>query len=223
MARLTPYVAAWCAALIAYAVMTAFASTHDTFPGDAWLTHRLQDANGELISDVMGWGSRMVEWPYWGFPALAGSAYALWVAGPRMAPIIALGFLARFLNNPLKELTGRPRPSPDEVEVERVLSTLSFPSGHAYNAVILYGLIFFLATLYVPSPWVRRVTQALCVLLVAGAGADRVYHGYHWPSDVAGGYLSGLLVLTLLVALGLWLTGRLARTSLVNERASGLS
>ena len=190
--------------------MTAFASAHDTFPGDVWLTNRLQEQDGELVADTLRWASRMIEWPYWGVPALAASLYGLWVVGPRIAPLILLAFLARFLNNPLKDLTGRPRPSPEEVEVERLLSTLSFPSGHAYNAIILYGLIFFLVTLYVHSPWVRRPAQALCVLVITGAGIERVYHGYHWPSDVVGGYICGALVASLLGALGLWLTGRLS-------------
>lgn len=213
MDRLTPCVALWCAGLGVFAVMTALASAYDNFPGDVWLTRTLQEVDGEEIGDILGWGSRMLEWPYWGVPALAGSIYALLVAGPRILPVIVLGFLARFLNYPvLKELTGRPRPSADEVEVERVLSTLSFPSGHAYNAVILYGLIFFVVTLYVPWTWLRRAVQALCIAVMLWTGLDRVYHGYHWPSDVAGGYLSGLLVLAPLVTLGLWLTGRLRLT-----------
>lgn len=209
MSRFVPYALAWGAGLLAFAVMTALASAHDTFPGDVWLTEGLQGIDSSVVAGALRWASRMVEWPYWGPVVLAGSLYALWAAGPRIAPVLVLGFAARFLNNPLKELAGRPRPSPDQVEVERVLSTLSFPSGHAYNAVILYGLIFFLVTLWAPWKPARRAVQVLCVLIVAGTGVERVYHGYHWPSDVAGGYLSGLLVLAPLVALGLWLTGRL--------------
>jgi len=209
VARLTPCVLLWTAGLLAFAAMTALASVHDTFPGDIWLTERLQGVDSPAVSGALRWASRMVEWPYWLPVVLAGTLYGLWSAGPRIAPVIVLGFAARFLNNPLKELAGRPRPSPDEVDVERLLPTLSFPSGHAYNAVILYGLIFFLATLWAPWKPARRAVQALCVLIVAGAGTERVYHGYHWPSDVAGGYLSGLLVLGPLLALGLWLTGRL--------------
>lgn len=212
MGRPTAYVITWGAALLAFAVMTAFALAYDTFPGDVWLTHRLQEVDGEAVEGVLRWGSRMVEWPYWGIVALAGSLYALWAAGPRIAPVIVLAFLARFLNNMLKDIADRPRPSPEEVEVERVLSTLSFPSGHAYNAVVLYGLIFFLATMFVTSKWARLSLQVACIVVIAWTGIDRVYAGYHWASDVVGGYLSGVLVLGPLVALGLWLTGRL-RTS----------
>jgi hypothetical protein len=155
--------------------MMAFASAYDTFPGDVWLTRRLQEVDSEAVGTTLRWASRMVEWPYWVITALAGTFYGLRKAGPRVAPVVILGLLVRFLNYPvLKELTGRPRPSPDDVEVERALSTLSFPSGHAYNAVILYGLIFFLVTLYARSQWVRRSVQGLCIAIIAGTGLERV-------------------------------------------------
>lgn len=188
--------------------MMPFAAAHDTFPGDIWLTQRLQDADGEAIDHLLRWGSRLVEWPYWGVVALAGSLYALWAAGPPIAPVIVLGLIARFLNNMLKDIVERPRPSSEQVHVDGVLSTSSFPSGHAYNAVILYGLIFFVATEFIPSKWIRRAVQAACVAVTIWTCIDRVYSGYHWPSDVVGGYLSGIVILGLLVLLGLWLTGR---------------
>jgi membrane-associated phospholipid phosphatase len=175
--------------------------------------------DGEVIAKPLVWTSRMVEWPYWLPPAVAGALYGWLAAGGRITVLVPLAFVARYLNYPvLKELAGRPRPSPEDVEVERALPTLSFPSGHAYNAVILYGLIFFLAALYVRPKWVRRPVEVLCVLVISGTGLERVYHGYHWPSDVAGGYLSGALVLALLVILGLWLTGRLSLPGSVPAR-----
>jgi len=122
--------------------------------------------------------------------------------------VIALGLVARFLNNLLKDIVDRPRPSPEQVHVDEVLSTSSFPSGHANNAVILYGLIFFVATVFIPSKWIRRSVQAVCIAVTIWTCIDRVYSGYHWPSDVIGGYLSGIVILGLLVRLGLWLTGR---------------
>lgn len=59
--RLTPHAAAWLVALVAFAVMMPFAAVHDTFPGDIWLTERLQDADGEAVDRLLGWGSRLLE------------------------------------------------------------------------------------------------------------------------------------------------------------------
>jgi len=41
--------------------MMPFAAVHDTFPGDIWLTERLQDADGEAVDRLLGWGSRLLE------------------------------------------------------------------------------------------------------------------------------------------------------------------
>jgi undecaprenyl-diphosphatase len=62
----------------------------------------------------------------------------------------------------------------------------SFPSGHAFVGTVFYGLLAgILAQLYCR----RRVEAiALAVLTVLLVGFSRVYLGYHYPSDVLGGW-----------------------------------
>jgi len=62
----------------------------------------------------------------------------------------------------------------------------SFPSGHAFVGTVFYGLLAgILAQLYCH----RRVEAiALAVLTVLLVGFSRVYLGYHYPSDVLGGW-----------------------------------
>ena len=64
--------------------------------------------------------------------------------------------------------------------------TYSFPSGHAFVGTVFYGLLAgILAQLYCR----RRVEAiALAVLTVLLVGFSRVYLGYHYPSDVLGGW-----------------------------------
>jgi undecaprenyl-diphosphatase len=65
----------------------------------------------------------------------------------------------------------------------------SYPSGHAAQAVFVYGMFAFL--------WIRRarssmekVAAVLAVLFVVGVvGFGRLRLGSHWPSDLAAGYL----------------------------------
>jgi len=116
--------------------------------------------------------------------------------------MVLLSGLDRLLNSGLKELVQRPRPSPELVQVGgQPPPSFSFPSGHADGAVVLYGLLFYFVTVYVPVPWLRLPLQALCLWVVLFTGMERVYVGHHWPSDVVGGYWQGALVLAGLIAL----------------------
>jgi undecaprenyl-diphosphatase len=100
-----------------------------------------------------------------------------------------------------KELIERPRPSADLLDFTSQPSTFSFPSGHAAGAFVLYGLIFYLATLHVQNALVRSAIQAVCVVLIIGAGLERTYVGHHWPSDVLGGYWHGVLIVSAAIAI----------------------
>jgi undecaprenyl-diphosphatase len=71
------------------------------------------------------------------------------------------------------------------------LDTYSFPSGHATAAMALYG--FFAYVLWQVYPKWRVVVLAVSTLIIGGVGISRIYLGVHYPSDVLGGYLLGLL------------------------------
>jgi undecaprenyl-diphosphatase len=107
---------------------------------------------------------------------------------------------ARLLNSGLKEVIERPRPSPDLLGASDQPSSFSFPSGHAEGALVLYGLLFYFAALYVRNIWLRLPVQAACLWVILFTGMERVYSGHHWPSDVLGGFYFGALVLTALIA-----------------------
>ncbi|MGV9558785.1 phosphatase PAP2 family protein [Streptomyces sp. NPDC003522] len=72
----------------------------------------------------------------------------------------------------------------------------SFPSGHAMTATTSFAVL-----LLVLLPLVPRAGRPLCwgvaVVSVIGVGFTRVALGVHWFSDVVGGWLLGLAVVTL--------------------------
>jgi len=106
------------------------------------------------------------------------------------------------LNFILKDIVARPRPvETGLVSVLRTEDSASFPSGHAMHAVILYGFLFYLASVHIRNASARLGFQAFLVALVVLTGLSRVYLGAHWPSDVVGGYLLGGLVLVPLIVL----------------------
>ena len=99
----------------------------------------------------------------------------------------------------IKLLVDRPRPIGESIRVTSTLLDYSFPSGHVVTYVCLYGFLFFLV--YVRfSPSIGRTTAlGVLGLLVGLVGVSRVYLGYHWASDVLGGYALGTICLLALV------------------------
>ena len=107
--------------------------------------------------------------------------------------------LGAVLNSVIKGIVGRPRPSRFLVQVSAGDHLESFPSGHVVFFVEFFGFIFFLSYVLIGRGPVRTGVIALCVAAVSIIGVSRVYLGAHWPSDVAGAYLSGGIWLFLMI------------------------
>lgn len=82
------------------------------------------------------------------------------------------------------------------------VSSLSFPSGHAANATMVFGGLALLA----PREW-RRTALGVAAGLALLVGASRPMLGVHWPSDVLGGWAFGALWLILC-----WKAGAMRRS-----------
>ena len=104
------------------------------------------------------------------------------------------GYLLVFL---LKFLFDRPRP----VSLIPGLQTTfaSLPSGHAFSALVLCGLIVYFVLDYVRN-WQSRVALLLSASLLASlVGFSRIYLGVHWLSDVLAGFALAAVWLTFLI------------------------
>ncbi len=90
----------------------------------------------------------------------------------------------------LKAFFARPRPY---FEQSLLLETYySFPSGHAMEAGVLYGMLAYFAVLALGT-WRTRAavvfgTTSLLILLI---GFSRIYLGVHYFSDVVAGFAAG--------------------------------
>jgi len=73
----------------------------------------------------------------------------------------------------------------------------SFPSGHALNSMVTYGLIALLIWRTDLPAWVRLVSAIGLATLVALIGLSRIALGVHYPSDVVGGWLAGLAIVAI--------------------------
>jgi undecaprenyl-diphosphatase len=140
--------------------------------------------------------TRLGDW--WAYLPLGGAAAAwlLWRGRTRHALLLAALLLSeRLLVTLLKLLFARARPDP--AGHLDFTYTLSFPSGHATNAMTL-GL--GAALLLAPGKG-RGLPLALGLLFAFLVGATRPLLGVHWPSDVLGGWALGALWTLLLLRL----------------------
>lgn len=68
----------------------------------------------------------------------------------------------------------------------------SFPSGHSFTAMVLYGFLIFLTWRYTEHHGVRIPVTIALVLLILMVALSRVVLSVHWVSDVVGGLTIGL-------------------------------
>ena len=105
--------------------------------------------------------------------------------------LIPLAGLITFINDALKIAINRPRPTQDLVTIYLPETGKSFPSGHAFFAVLVLGMLTYLSITHMSKPGLRILTLSVFLVLVLLVGASRIYLGAHWTSDVVGGYIVG--------------------------------
>lgn len=110
-----------------------------------------------------------------------------------MAGFVAVATL--MLSGILKMVLKRDRPATDYVE-HMFPDAFSFPSGHAAGTLTTFGLVSYLA-LSLGELWsvFLAVIVTWVIILI---GISRVYLGAHYASDVVGGWIIGIIGLSLI-------------------------
>ncbi|WP_372735376.1 diacylglycerol kinase family protein [Nocardioides sp.] len=124
-------------------------------------------------------------------------AGALALRSHRRAAVFAvLVVVASFVaSQGFKALINRDRP--EWQLADEVLSSKSFPSGHATVTTAFAGVLVVLVAMLVRRGNLRRLAYAGLLVLVAVVCLDRVLLGRHYPSDVIGGVVLGVGVVLL--------------------------
>jgi membrane-associated phospholipid phosphatase len=139
----------------------------------------------------------------------------LWLAGSRREALFVIAAQGAALMTWLaKVAVARPRPGPDVVRVASALPDYGYPSGHVASYISLFGFLFFLVYVHSSRSVWRIVALTGLGLLVGLVGVSRIYLGYHWASDVVGGYALGTAYLVVVIHLY-----RTLRTKLTAPRA----
>jgi membrane-associated phospholipid phosphatase len=129
--------------------------------------------------------------------AVAVGVIAWQHARMRITYSMGIAILAMGANSLLKHYVHRTRP--DTLYVSNMyFKSSSFPSGHAFSATVVLGLLAYLAFKYLPAPW-SLVLPPFLILFTILIGISRVYLGAHFPTDVIAGWGLGALVVLLII------------------------
>ena len=128
---------------------------------------------------------------YWQIAVGAVAIVVMFLFERRAGYLMAIGSISSLLDNLIKLLMARQRPSADLVHILTPAPGYSYPSGHA---VFFTWLSFMVAFALAPHvrPGRRWILWVGAAFVIVSACLARVWAGDHWPSDVAGGFLLGL-------------------------------
>lgn len=175
---------------------------------------------GEWLQSLVPWGTEVIVWfqsystPWLDsifkfFTALGYTEFYVfvlpllfWCINKRLG--VAVGYLAMFsawTNDTFKYLFSIPRPADPRIHVPLPETSPSFPSGHAQNAMAVWGYLAYRVR--------HRAFTILAIAVILGITLSRIVLGVHFPQDLIGGWLIGLVLLASFVAwapgVGRWL------------------
>jgi membrane-associated phospholipid phosphatase len=169
---------------------------------------------GEFLRSLMPWGADVIVWvqqfsnsaldiifkaaTYLGkeqFYILA-LPVIYWCVDKYLGRFLSVAFLlSEYVNTFLKDAFGLPRPNDYDAQIRAPLpeTSPSFPSSHSQGSLVFWG-----STASLVRRWWMWVVSVLLILLIS---LSRIYLGVHFPQDVLGGWIIGLVIL----ALCLWI------------------
>jgi len=176
------------AIVLVFAYIADAIHEQEAFALDAWATPFLHSIASPGLNAVMvgltTMGSSIVVAPI----LAAVCAYLLYKRRYGAALFITMSLAgALVIDASMKVLFERPRP---KLDYAAVLPDYSFPSGHSMNGIVFYvGLALVAWSLYGRRVGLPATIAAL--ILAIGIGTSRIYLGYHYFTDVLGGFLAG--------------------------------
>lgn len=142
----------------------------------------------EAARDITGLG---------GYAVLSGLTVAvaiyLGLSGKPFAGLLLIAATTGglFMMRLMKLVVNRPRP--DLVPHLSYVNSSSFPSGHAMLSAVVYLTVGVFLGLLVDNHRIRIFFVSVALLLTLLVGISRVYLGVHYPTDVLGGWIAGVM------------------------------
>jgi undecaprenyl-diphosphatase len=171
------------------------------FSWDLSLIIRLQTFDNNILRLFLEWVSYLSTGWRSAVIVIAIGLLFVWRGRILEACLLALAGIIVQFNYLIKVAVSQPRPDSPLIRVIISETDNGYPSGHAFFAVVVLGMLgFFLFTTLRKTIW-RFVSLAAITLIILLIGISRIYLGVHWPSDVLGGYLIGGFFLSCLILL----------------------
>jgi undecaprenyl-diphosphatase len=182
--------------LFTAALLWGFASIADAVgdngrvaAADAGLTGWIQGHGTEWGEAIFSYVSLLGSSVLVAVIVIAAAVYARrrdWLRAATLALSTASG---AGLNTLLKHLFHRGRP---EYATEFIThASWSFPSGHAMDSMVGYGILLVVLLDAIRTRGKRRFLIAGVVVLIVAIGTSRVYLGVHYLTDVVAGWFAG--------------------------------
>ncbi|QZP09848.1 phosphatase PAP2 family protein [Caenibius sp. WL] len=122
--------------------------------------------------------------------ALAAAITLVLAHSRRQALCLSLTVIGGWIaNSALKTLFDRPRPT--IVPHLTYAGGPSFPSGHSFNAGLIYIAMALIAAGWATRRPARVMLVSAAIMLSLAIAGSRVWLGVHYPSDVIAGWLGG--------------------------------
>jgi membrane-associated phospholipid phosphatase len=123
----------------------------------------------------------------------------VWRTGIVEGCLMALTGIVIPINFLIKLAINQTRPDSPLIRIVDPATDSSYPSGHAFFATVVLGMIAFLLFTTLRKKLWRILSLIVIIFLILLVGTSRIYLGDHWPSDVIGAYLIGGFFLSCLI------------------------
>lgn len=126
---------------------------------------------------------------------LVAVALSRWLGAASGLFLVGVAAIQFAINQGIKLLIARPRPTAELVSILQDAPGYSFPSGHVMFFTTFFGAVGYLLYTRAPATRLRGVALVVLALLVILVGPSRIVLGAHWLSDVVAAYAVSLLLL----------------------------